>query len=107
MKKLEKALKDKIVSIINERLKLPHYKIFLFGSRVKGEATERSDIDIGIEALEEIPGNIMTEIRWDLDDLPILNKIDVVDFKNVSDDFKEVALQDIEVIYEKQIRKSY
>lgn len=92
--------KREIIEIIKKWIKLPHYKVFVFGSRAAGSADERSDIDIGIGALEEIPGNIMVEIRAELSDLPILQKIDVVDFSSVSDNFKKVALQNIDVIYE-------
>lgn len=98
--KLEDRIKEQIIEIIKKWLKLPHYRVFYFGSRVAGKGGERSDIDIGIEAPEPIPGGAMTQIRWELDELPILQKIDVVDFKTVSKEFKEVALQNIEVIYE-------
>jgi len=93
-------LKDKVVKVITKRIKLPHYKIFYFGSRVAGNNVNRSDIDIGIEAAAEIPLSVLSEIETELAELPIMQKIDVVDFKVVSEDFKKVALQNIEVIYE-------
>ena len=96
-----KKLKEEIIKIMTKWLKLPHYKVFYFGSRIAGGADERSDIDIGIEAPEPIPGEVMVEIKDELNNLPIIQKIDVVDFKMVSEDFKEIALQNIEVIYEK------
>jgi len=40
----------------------------------------------------------MYEIREDLENLPILYKLEIVDFKKVSPDFKKVALQNIEDI---------
>ena len=45
--------------------------------------------------------DVLGEMKEKLADLPILQKIDLVDFANASDDFKEVAKQHIEVIYEK------
>lgn len=74
------------------------YKVFFFGSRVTGKGDERSDIDIGIEENIKIPLNVITQIKEEIGNLPILYKIDIVDFKNTSPEFKEVALQDIEVI---------
>ena len=56
-------IKEKIAEIIIGKLTLSHYKVFLFGSRVNGKANTRSDIDIGIEASEQIPLNIMTELK--------------------------------------------
>lgn len=84
-------LKKEILAIIGEYLDLEKYKVFFFGSRVEGRGDEHSDIDIGIEGPEEIPNTIMAQIKEDIDNLSILYKIEIVDFKNVSSDFKEVA----------------
>ena len=91
-------LKKEILAIIGEYLDLKKYKVFFFGSRVEGKGNERSDIDIGIEGPEGILLGIMAQIQENIDNLPILYKIEVVDFKNVSPDFREVALQYIESI---------
>jgi len=94
-------LKEKIVEIIKRQLNLPHYKVFLFGSQANKKADERSDLDIGIEASSPLPPHVLAKIREELDQLPVIQKIDLVDFNLVSSDFKEVALQSIEVLYEK------
>jgi len=99
--KPEEGQKEAILKIITNCLDLPHYKIFYFGSRVNGKGTERSDIDIGIEADGPLPATVLNEIMDELKGLPIMQKIDVVDFKAVDNDFREVALQNIKVIYEK------
>jgi len=96
-----KEFKEKIKEIVARWVDLPHYRLFIFGSRTNGKSGIRSDIDIGIEAEKPIPGNIKLEIESEFAELPVLQKIDFVDFKNVSNDFKEIALQNIEVIYEK------
>lgn len=98
---LTDKLKASIVKIINKWIDLPHFRIFIFGSRVNGKADERSDIDIGIEAPTEIAGNLMVEIQAELAELPILQKIDFVDFRTVSEGFRRVAQKQIEVIYER------
>lgn len=92
--------KQQIVAIVKKRLKLPHYKVFIFGSRVNGQATEKSDLDVGIDAGEQISAEAILNIQADVTDLPVMQKVEVVDFFNVSDDFKQVALQHVEVIYE-------
>lgn len=97
----KEELKKEIVKAFEKHLKTPHYKVFFFGSRVNGKADERSDIDIGIEAGEEIPVSAFFDIKEDLDNLPILQKIDLVDFAKVSAGFKKVALENTEVIYER------
>lgn len=94
----QEKLKKEIQKIIAKYLDLRKYKIFFFGSRILGKGSERSDIDIGIEGPKEIPSHIFLEIQEEIENLPTLYKIDVVDFKRVSPEFKKNALQSAEVI---------
>ncbi|OGC06772.1 hypothetical protein A2230_01845 [candidate division WOR-1 bacterium RIFOXYA2_FULL_36_21] len=91
-------IKKDILSILEKYLDVSKYKIFFFGSRVIGAKDDRSDIDIGIEGEEKISREIMRNIREEMKNIRILYKIDFVDFKNVSSDFKKIALQNIEKI---------
>ncbi len=87
------------VEIIRRRMPAKiTYRIFLFGSRAVGRATERSDYDIGIEADEALPVGLILEMEEELDGLPDLHKIDVVDFHQVSEEFRQVAKQQIKVL---------
>jgi predicted nucleotidyltransferase len=90
-------LKKEILEILGKYLDLSKYKVFFFGSRVSGSGDSRSDIDIGIEG-PEIPAYTKLEIEEELENLPILYKIDFVDFNNVSDKFKKVAKEHIEYL---------
>lgn len=74
------------------------YKVFVFGSRVTGKGSDRSDIDVGIEGPKPIPVEVLGNIKEEMDDLPFLYSIDVVDFKTVSSDFYKVAKEKIELI---------
>ena len=94
----EKRLKKEIKEIIGKYLDLKKYKIFFFGSRVKGNNFPRADIDIGIEGPKPVPLEIMAEIEEEISNLPTLYHIDIVDFRSVSDNFYEVAKQNIEMI---------
>lgn len=94
----EEKLKNDVLQIIGKHLYLSKHKVFIFGSRVTGKGDDRSDIDIGIEGDKEIPLEIMGKIKDEIDDLPILYKIDIVDFFQLSDKFKEVAKEKIEII---------
>ena len=94
----EQKLKSEIRKIIGRHLDLHRYRIFFFGSRVAGSNSERSDIDIGIQGPEEIPGHIMVEIRGDIDDLPTLYQFDIVDFGNVSTEFRVAAMGHCEYV---------
>ena len=82
-------------------LDLSEYEVFVFGSRAAGNATERSDIDIGIEGPERIPGAMMMDIQDALEDLPYLQKIDVVDMHTVEPKKYQVMTQHTEpLVYE-------
>ena len=92
------ALKERIKGIFGKHLNLSEYKIFFFGSRVTGKGSDRSDIDIGISGAVPVPREALSHIQDELEALDILYKIDVVDFASVRDQFRDVALQDVEYI---------
>jgi predicted nucleotidyltransferase len=72
----------------------------LFGSRAKGTANDRSDIDIGIVSDSQISGKQLMAIQEKLEQISTLLKIDVVDFNSVDEEFKKIALkhtQDIDI----------
>ncbi len=91
----EKLAKE-ILEITGKYLDLDSYKVFFFGSRVAGSGNERSDIDIGIEGPAPVPSDVLSEIKQEIENLPTLYTIEIVDFKQVSEDFREVAFQNIE-----------
>ena len=72
-------------------------KVILFGSRAKGTALERSDIDIAVCGVEDIE-----KLREELEDITTLYTIDVVDMDECGN---ESLLEDIKQygrkIYEK------
>lgn len=92
--KLRQEMKD----IVGRYLDLNQYQVFFFGSRVSGKGDERSDIDVGIEGPEKISSRTMSKIKEEVENMPILYKIDIVDFKRTSSDFYEIAMQNIEIL---------
>jgi len=89
-------LKNDILNIVGRYLDLGEYRVFFFGSRVLGTGTDRSDIDVGIEGLEPVPAEKMMLLEEEIENLPTLYKIEIVDFKKTSSIFREVALRHIE-----------
>ena len=89
----EPELQRAIVHIITTHLgHAPNVRIFLFGSRATGQHTPRSDYDIGIDATAPIPLAMLGRIQADLDELPVLPKIEVVDLHRVGETFRQAAL---------------
>lgn len=82
-----------IYQLIGKHLDLQKYRVFVFGSRASGRATNTSDIDIGILGPKPIPKIILGQIKDEVEELPILYKIDVVDFNSASKKFADIALQ--------------
>ena len=93
-----KKLKKEIIKIFSRYLDLKQYRVFFFGSRVKGDNFPRSDIDIGIEGPKQIPAEIKLKIEEEINKIPTLYKFDIVDFKNVSNKLKKEALKNMEYV---------
>jgi len=89
----EPELQRAIVHIIQTHLgQAPNVRIFLFGSRATGQHTPRSDYDIGLDAAAPIPLATLGRMQADLDELPVLPKIEVVDLHRVGEAFRQAAL---------------
>jgi len=59
-------------------------RIFLFGSRARGDARRASDIDIALEAATPLPIELLAGIRSALEDSRVLPRVDVVDLRRAS-----------------------
>lgn len=62
-------------------------KVLLFGSRAKGTALERSDIDIAVSGVKEVDLLIQ-----EIEELPTLYSVDIVNMDNCTN---ELLLEDI------------
>ena len=90
-------LKDEIRKIVGKHLD-NSYRAFFFGSRVKGNNSERADIDLGIKGSKKIPIEKKFAILDDLDEIPTLYKFDLVDFQTTEKSFAKEALKYTEEI---------
>ena len=77
-------IKDYILEFFNKDI-----KIILFGSRAGNTFRENSDYDIAIVADDEDKQKNISLIKEMIENSTIPNKIDIVDYYNVSDDFKK------------------
>lgn len=91
-------LRKEILAIVARHVDSAKYRVFFFGSRVTGKGDERSDIDVGIEGQTPLPARALLDIQEDIENLPTLYKIDVVDFSRLDERFKKVAKEHSEVI---------
>ena len=94
----EEKLKRELLAILEKHLDLARYRVFFFGSRVSGKGTDRSDIDVGIEGPDPVPATLWVALEEEVENIPTLYKIQIVDFQSVDDRFRSVALQHTEPI---------
>ena len=87
---------NKYIDIAKE-ISLKHFsdidiEIFLFGSRADGSEFENSDIDIGLLGNKGISKNKINRLYEKLEESIVPYHIDIIDFFNVNDEFKRIAL---------------
>lgn len=87
---------QEVVKIVRRSLPKETYRIFLFGSWASLESLPTSDIDIGIQGPAPVDDLVMAQIREQIDRLPTLRKIDLVDLRSVEDRFREKAERNAE-----------
>lgn len=80
-------------------------KVVIFGSRAKHTANPKSDIDLCIYSLE------MTDIQFsklksEIDELPILYKLDVVHFEKVNKELQDNVERDGKLLFSKNVELS-
>ena len=84
--------KKNIIEIILKYI--PTTKIYLFGSRAKGNFHDTSDIDIAVNNKTKLERKTIFQIKNAIDSLNIPYKIDVVDINNVSEILKKQIERD-------------
>ena len=77
--------------IVMEGLKGHRAKVYLFGSRSRGDARRWSDVDVAVLPLEPLPRNLLGEIREALEESKVPYTVDVVDLSQADASFKEAV----------------
>lgn len=77
--------------------------VWVFGSRAKGTARKYSDLDLAIDVDQQpLSLSMMTSILDDFEesDLPYkVDKVDIVDWNTISDEFRRTILSDRKSIF--------
>ncbi|MDK2825235.1 hypothetical protein SAMN04488589_2136 [Methanolobus vulcani] len=88
---------QKVKAAVLQAFENEDVKIFLFGSRAKGNAHSTSDIDIGILPSGFFDRKKLTALRAELEEMNIPYTVDLVDLSTVSEDFRQQVLNEGEV----------
>jgi predicted nucleotidyltransferase len=84
--------KQKIIAIIAALV--PEASIYLYGSRARGKHSQWSDIDVALDAGQELERLRVGELNDIMAALNIPYKVDVVDFHAVSEQMRNEILRD-------------
>lgn len=84
--------KKKLIEIIKKYL--PDCKIYLYGSRARGDFSQGSDIDLCIDAGKKIDFRILGDMKEEIEESTIPLFVDVVDYHEISEEFKNNIMKD-------------
>ena len=86
---------QKIKELVLDYLKDEEVKIVLFGSRARKDSSIFSDVDIGVMSYGKLDETRLILLREKVENLNIPYKVEIVNFSEVSPEFKEEALREI------------
>ena len=84
---------EDIKRAIDELFKNKSVKVYIFGSRARGDHTPRSDLDLGFLSEEDISYELSL-LREILEESNLTFSVDVVDLSRTSDEFREAVLRE-------------
>ena len=65
--------------------------LFVFGSFARGEPYPASDLDLGVEWRQQPDPQTFARLYWEIQALPTIRKIDLVDFSQTGPAFRQIA----------------
>ena len=83
-------LKEAVVDFLKDE----NITVFLFGSRARGDGAVASDVDIGVVPGEGFRRERLTLLREFIENTNVPYKVEIVDFSEVSEQFRREALKD-------------
>jgi len=83
---LDDAQKQEVIRFC--KFFIPDAAVYIFGSRAKGTATPRSDLDIALESTNEIPYGKLMQLKDALNNSDLPFHIDVVNWQTIPPSFR-------------------
>jgi len=86
------TLKPQELKKISDILKqhVPGYDVWAFGSRVKGDAKQYSDLDVVVMTTQPLSFELQADIEAAFGESDLPFKVDVVDWANTSEAFRDI-----------------
>ena len=89
-------IEAKHLAVLKGILEKHPYEFFVFGSRVRGDNKKFSDLDLAYKA--EIPKAELSLIREEFEQSKLPYKIDLVDLKSCTEEFKQLIINDLVLV---------
>lgn len=83
-----------IVDLAIRPLKSAGAKVFVFGSRARGNQRKFSDLDLAVECPTPLSLSFLAKIRSALEESDLPVKVDVVDMSELAESFRNNVLQE-------------
>lgn len=80
---------NEVRRIVLEGLRGHRARVYLFGSRARGQARRASDIDVSILPLAPLPLGLLSSIRESLEESHVPYTVDLVDLSLVEPAFRQ------------------
>ncbi len=90
---MNKYLKQ-IHEILTKELQNYPVKGYIFGSRAHGRSSTGSDLDVGIDPMQELPAGLLSMVREELEESHVPYQVELIDLSRVSKDFAEKVRQE-------------
>lgn len=78
------------LGIVRRHVPVELARLWLFGSRARGDHRRWSDIDVAVEPVGPVPEGWLSEVRDALAESNLLLNVDLVDFADADDAFRSV-----------------
>ena len=96
----EQKWKIKLENIVNELKKHNPKKIFLFGSRARGDYRKNSDIDIAVDL--DLSFRDKRKLKEKIDIISGIYSVDLIFLNNVEENFRNKILKEGKILYDKK-----
>jgi len=84
---------EEVKRLIYQGLKGYRARVYLFGSRSRGQGAPSSDIDVAILPIEPLPTGVLSAIRETLEKSNIPYQVDLVDLSMADPEFKKRVIE--------------
>ena len=90
-------LDPKYIDFIKETIlvEIPNVEIYIFGSRMQGNALEYSDVDIALKDKEKISIESILKLKVKFENSTFPYEVDIVDLNNIKESFRNLIQDDL------------